>query len=70
MTEGGIPAANIMSLCSANSASYMSPVQSKYISSIAAGARNELSTRILESSFEMWICAANDSAMLRGYGEE
>jgi len=29
MTEGGIPAANVMSLCSANSASYMSPVQSK-----------------------------------------
>lgn len=29
METGGIPAANIMSLCSANSATYMSPVQGK-----------------------------------------
>ena len=43
MTEGGIPAANVMSLCSANSASYMSPVQSKSrrcLSKIRPGAAN------------------------------
>ena len=40
MEEGGIPRANILSLCSANSGSYMSPVET------------------------------NNSAMLRGYGEE
>ena len=32
MEEGGIPRANIVSLCSANSASYMSPMSSKSLS--------------------------------------